>query len=588
MSIEKRPNVVFILTDDQGCGDLGCMGNPWLKTPNIDSFFEDSVRLTDFHVGPTCAPTRSTLMTGHYANSTGVWHTVGGRSLLRENEVTIASAFKESGYKTGIFGKWHLGDNPPYRPHDRGFDEAIVHGGGGISQAPDFWGNDYFDDTYMVNGKYRKFDGYCTDIWFREGIRFIKENKENPFFCYIPTNAPHGPFNIMKEYRSMYKDQLDLDDATKRERFYGMITHLDEQFSFLRQTLKELDIEDNTILIFMTDNGTSCGAHFDDDGNLLNGWNNGLRGCKNSEYDGGHRVPFFVRWPEGGLSGGKDVNELTASIDLMPTLLELCSIEHHLEFHGKSLVPLFGENRKDWNNRTVVTDSQRVTNPIKWRKSAVMSNMWRLINGKELYNIREDRSQQDDISKNNPKIVESLRMEYEKWWDLVKPKFNEEIPIAIGLDSEYIRLSSHDWRGDGDHTVWNQSQIRAGKITNSFWEIDVKESGFYEIELCRWPVEGNGRSIQEGIEGDDIEWNKNDVDETAHDYYTGGKALDIIEASLSVGGQTLSCPVDRNSESVIFNVDLKKGADHLQTFFKVSDDQVLGAYYTYIRKLEIE
>ena len=580
----RQPNVVFVLTDDQGYGDLGCTGNPWLKTPHIDQFYRDSTRFTNFHVGPTCAPTRSTLMTGHYANSTGVWHTIGGRSLLRANEVTIASAFKKGGYKTGLFGKWHLGDNAPYRPQDRGFDEVITHGGGGVSQAPDFWGNDYFDDTYMVNGAYKKFEGYCTDVWFREGMDFIKRNKDKPFFCYIPTNAPHSPYNIMKEYWKPYKDKLDLYDAHFRERFYGMITNLDDNFGLLIKTLQQLALEDNTILIFMTDNGSSCGAHFDDKGKLVDGWNAGLRGTKNSEYDGGHRVPFFMRWPEGGLDSGRDINRLTASIDFMPTLLDLCAINHDLNFHGKSLIPLIKEDC-DWPDRTVVTDSQRLTQPLKWRKSAVMTDQWRLVNGKELYDINKDRAQLNDVSDDYPDTVYKLRDEYERWWDLVNPGFDEEIPIALGLDSHPVRLSSHDWRGDGDHVVWNQSQIRQGRITNSYLEVDVKTAGTYEVKLCRWPVEGNGRKICEGIDGDDIVWNKDGVDKRQHHFYTGGKALNIVEASLSIGGIQCQAEVNDHDWSVTFRINLNKGPDHLQTFFRLADGRELGAYYTYVKKI---
>ncbi len=186
----KQPNVIFILTDDQGYGDLGCTGNPILKTPHIDQFYNESIRLTNFHVGPTCAPTRAGLMTGHYANSTGVWHTIGGRSLLRKEEWTLATALKENGYVTGIFGKWHLGDEYPYRPHDRGFDKSIVHGGGGISQTPDWWGNDYFDDVYSSNGESQEFSGYCTDVFFREAMTFIEENKEQPFFVIFQPTLP--------------------------------------------------------------------------------------------------------------------------------------------------------------------------------------------------------------------------------------------------------------------------------------------------------------------------------------------------------------------------------------------------------------
>ena len=199
----KPPNVVLVMTDDQGYGDFGCYGNPWLKTPAIDSLAASaSFILADFHVDPTCAPTRAALMTGRYSSRTGVWHTVMGRSILRKDEVTMAQVFADSGYRTGIFGKWHLGDNYPYRPQDRGFQEVLIHGGGGVGQTPDYWGNDYFDDTYLHNGKREKFSGYCTDVWFQAAEKFIEQNRDRPFFAYIPTNAAHGPFWSTRNMRS--------------------------------------------------------------------------------------------------------------------------------------------------------------------------------------------------------------------------------------------------------------------------------------------------------------------------------------------------------------------------------------------------
>jgi len=195
-SERKRPNVILVMTDDQGYGDLACLGNSVIKTPNLDRLYAKSIRLTNFHVDPTCTPTRSALMTGHYSSRTGAWSTFMGRSLLRKDEVTMGDVFTAGGYRTGIFGKWHLGDNYPFWPHDRGFGEALIHGGGSIGEAPDYWDNNYFDDTYFNNGKAEKFKGYCTDVWFNEAIKFIEANNDRPFFCYISTNSPHGPLNI--------------------------------------------------------------------------------------------------------------------------------------------------------------------------------------------------------------------------------------------------------------------------------------------------------------------------------------------------------------------------------------------------------
>ena len=329
---QNTPNLVFVITDDQGYGDLGSTGNPVINTPNLDALAQESVQLQNLHVGPTCSPTRAGIMTGHYCNSTGVWHTIGGRSLLRSDEVTMADIFRRNGYKTAMFGKWHLGDNYPFRPHDRGFDEALYHGGGGISQTPDYWGNDYFDDTYFRNGSEQPFDGYCTDVWFQEAMAFIARqtnsqaegDQHRPFFCYLSTNAPHGPFRVPDAYSEVYRRK---GVPGERANFYGMITNIDDNMARLRHHLRVLGLEENTILIFMTDNGSAAGCDLGAGQFVESGYNAGMRGKKGSPYEGGHRVPLFMHWPGGGFTEKHEVHELTANIDLLPTLIDLCDLE---------------------------------------------------------------------------------------------------------------------------------------------------------------------------------------------------------------------------------------------------------------------
>ena len=579
-----KPNVVFVLTDDQGYGDLGCHGNPVIRTPNIDRFYEESVRLNNFHVGPTCAPTRAGLMTGHCANSTGVWHTIGGRSLLRKNEWTLATALKEEGYRTGIFGKWHLGDAYPYRPHDRGFETAIVHGGGGISQTPDYWGNDYFDDTYFVNGEPERFEGYCTDVFFREGLKFIEQSKDRPFFCYIPTNAPHGPLNVEDRYVEPYRETEPED----RARFYGMITNIDENFGILREKLAELGLEDNTILIFMTDNGSASGASLDREGFAVSGYNAGMRGLKGSPYDGGHRVPFFIRWPSGELTIGKEINELTANVDFMPTILELCgiSVPEERTFHGQSVVPLLRGGAESWQERTMVTDSQRLTNPVKWRQSSVMTNRWRLVNGTELYDINADPEQRSDIAADHGEVVEELREEYEKWWETVSEQFDEDIPISLGADpGTETLLTCHDWRNEDCDCPWNQGHIRAGHEANGHWEVEVERDGEYLIELRRWPKEGE-RALAAGIEGDDVPFRRDSIPERNWNMYTGGKALAVTQAKLRIGDCGFETAIGPEDAGAVFEVPLAKGQTHLQTWLMDGEGLEVGAYYVYVRALE--
>ncbi len=568
MSESERPNVVFVITDDQGYGDLGCHGNPIIETPNLDKLHSESVRLTNFHVGPTCAPTRAGIMTGRYCNCTGVWHTIMGRSLLRTNEVTMGDVFSANGYRTGLFGKWHLGDNYPFRPQDRGFEVALYHGGGGVSQTPDYWGNDYFHDTYMRNGKPEAFIGYCTDVWFSQAMRFIEENKDRPFFCYLSTNAPHGPYNVADSYSDPYRGEV----PDYRANFYGMITNIDDNMARLRTKLKELGIEDNTILIFMTDNGTSGGCSLDRGQFVKEGYNAGMRGMKGSEYDGGHRTPLFMHWPAGGFTGGQDVNQLTANIDVLPTLIDLCGIRkpEGVEFHGVSLKPLL-TGQGEWPDRVVVTDSQRVEYPIKWRKSAAMTDRWRLINGVELYDIQADPEQRSDVAEDHPDVVRKLREHYEEWWNIVSATFDDPCPIVIGSENEKIsRITTHDWHGE--QCAWNQGQIRQGLECNGYWIVQVAEPGEYEFELRRWPREED-RAMNEGIPGEISDW------------YHGGRAIDFRKARIRIEDQEQERDVDPEAKGVRFTFSLKAGITRLQTSLTDANGVSMGAYYVYARRL---
>lgn len=586
MTQTKKPNVVFVLTDDQGYGDLACHGNPIIQTPHLDRMHSESVRLTNYHVGPTCAPTRAGLLTGHYANSTGVWHTIGGRSLLRKDEVSMADFFAHGGYATGIFGKWHLGDNYPYRPQDRGFQEVVVHAGGGIGNTADYWGNNYFDDTYWTQEGYKEYKGYCTDIWFNEGLKFIERHKDEPFFCYITTNAPHSPHIVDPKYSNAY---LDSTPHEERAKFYGMVTNIDENFGILRRKLEEWGLAENTILVFMTDNGSAGGVSVDENQLITSGHNCGMRGQKGSEYDGGHRVPFFLHWPAAGLTQGRDVGVITANVDILPTFIELCGLDdwRQHDFDGKSLVPLIEQfdpsGISDWPERALVTDSQRLTNPIKWRKSAVMTNQWRLINGAELYDMTVDPGQVKDIAATHPHVVAELREAYEDWWTKVSRQFDEEIPITIGDESsESVVICSHDWRNENCDCVWNQCQVREGLLYNGYWELEVAQAGTYRFELRRWP-KAEDRGLAEGIPGELFSYGRM----TIEDGYGGGTAIPIKEARIQIGPQEQMQPVSSKDKGAIFSLDLPAGPTHLQTYFDNEHETDLGAYYVYIDRLHL-
>ena len=576
----NQPNVILVITDDQGYGDLGCLGNPLVQTPHLDNFHGESLRLTNYHVGPTCAPTRAGLLTGRYANSTGVWHTIGGRSLLRADEYSIADAFRANGYVTGLFGKWHLGDNFPFRPQDRGFDKVAVHGGGGVGNTPDYWGNCYFNDSYWTGEKHQRFEGYCTDVWFQQGSAFIERHQDQPFFCMISTNAPHSPHLVDPLFSNPY---LESTPNVERANFYGMVTNIDSNFGALRELLEKLHLSDNTILIFTTDNGSAGGLTTDPDHFVVSGFNAGMRGQKGSPYEGGHRVPFFLHWPSAGICKGRDVPELTANIDFMPTIVDLCglNLDSPLNWDGCTLKPLFIDKAIKWPNRVLVTDSQRLVYPVKWRRSAVMTQRWRLVNGQELFDMESDSGQTRNVAEAFPEVVGQLQKEYELWWERVTRDALTEIPITIG-DPAVLNLvvNSHDWRNLDCECVWNQNQVRAGLRYNGYWELHVSASGRYSFELRRWPREEN-RGLSAGIPGKALTLSEMTFDSG----YGGGEAIEIDLARIKVGTQSAETSVRHDAKGVAFEFELENGPLHLQTFLVPRSGAQLGAYYVYISKL---
>lgn len=566
------PNVVLVITDDQGYGDLSFTGNPRLKTPNIDALAKRSVRLTDYHVSPTCSPTRAALLTGHWTNRTGVWHTIMGRSLLRENETTIGRIFADSGYATGMFGKWHLGDNYPFRPEDRGFDEVMRHGGGGVGQTPDYWDNAYFDGAYFHNSKPEPVKGFCTDVFFDYAKRFIKKQNEagKPFFAYIATNAPHGPMHSPVNASRPYADL-----NTNLANFFGMIANIDANVGDLRKFLRDEGLEENTIFIFTTDNGTSSGA---------NVFNAQMRGRKGSEYDGGHRVPFFIHWPAGNLVGGRDVAPITAHVDVVPTLIDLCGLKNPsgVKFDGVSIRPLLENQSTEWPDRILITDSQRVKDPIKWRKSAVMTSKWRLVNGKELYDIKADPGQQKNIAKEHPHVVKRLTAFYDGWWEELTPTFAQDCYLYLGHErANPTTLTSHDWITTGS-TPWNQGHIRnatTGKGNTGFWNVRFVADGEYEIRLRRWPQE-NGSALGAALPPG------KDVPGVTPFRARKGVAFKPVRTVLTIGDDKYEGKVDPESDEHVFVVKRKAGDTRLAARFYNANDDWIGAYYAYVRRLE--
>lgn len=557
----NRPNVILVITDDQGYGDIAAHGNKMIRTPNLDALYRQSVRLTDFHVDPTCSPTRAALMSGRYSTRTGVWHTIMGRSIMAAEEVTIAEMMQAAGYRTGMFGKWHLGDNFPCRPHDQGFDVAFYHGGGGVTQTPDYFGNDYFDDTYFRNGTPEETEGYCTDVWFDEALKFVEDNRERPFFVYLATNAPHGPYLVAEEYSAPYAKQGVVGSMAP---FYGMVTNIDDNMGRLMKKLDEWQLADNTILIFMTDNGTAAGVARGRggqraDGQRWPGFNAGMRGQKGSEYDGGHRVPFYIRWPAGGIGGnGTDVDELTAHIDVLPTLADLCGIASPQDrsLDGKSLVPLLKNQTDDWPARTLLVHSQRIENPQKWRKCAVMTKRWRLVNGNELYDMAADPGQSNNVAADHEAVVEQLKAAYEDWWQSLTPTFERYVRIKLGSPAEDpASLTCHDWHTNDRPVPWNQGHIRSGMLANGFWAVDVTAAGEYEITLRRWPKQ--------------LE-----------------RAIEATEARLKIADVDRQQKIAVSDTSASFRVTLSAGPTRLETWLTRPNGKTCGAYFVEVARLK--
>ncbi|MFD2587354.1 arylsulfatase [Croceitalea marina] len=573
----NRPNVIIIVTDDQGYGDLGYHGNPIIKTPNLDTFASSAFELTNFHVGTTCAPTRAGIMTGRNANRNNAWHTIAGCSILEENEQTIAEVFAQNDYATAMFGKWHLGDNYPFRPHDRGFQNAVYNGGGGVGQTPDYWDNDYFDDTYFRNGVPEKFEGYCTDIWFNEAKKFIqKREDERPFFMYLATNAAHWPFNVPEEYAKKYTSAELTED---QKRFYGMISNIDDNFGELVALLRTEKLFEDTIIIFTTDNGTALGIHYPKDGSQTLGFNGNLRGVKGSHYDGGHKVPFFISWPNGNIKKQSSSDALTAHVDLLPTLAELTSIDFKPKkvLDGSSMAGILeGASPTD---RMLVVDTQRNQWPEKGKNPCVMDGPWRLVNGEELYNTSSDIGQKNDVALQYPERVSKMKEFYDSWWSSVEPEIRySEIPLGNENANEVL-LTIHDMHTQ-DNLPWNQFQIRKAEAKpKGYYSVSVEKTGRYRFHLRRYPQESqmvNSQFVQA-------------IESTPYrDGAPEGKGVKVTGAVIKLNDKTLNVDNLNTTSNVIIEGDFEKGSATLESHFVLEDGSYFPAYYTLVEYMSNE
>jgi arylsulfatase A-like enzyme len=432
--------VILILTDDQGYGDFSCHGNPLLKTPNLDRLHDQGVRFTDFHVSPTCAPTRCALMTGRHEFRSGVTHTILERERMSLKATTLAEVLKSAGYTTGIFGKWHLGDEPDHRPDKRGFDEMFIHGGGGIGQTypgscGDAPGNTYFSPAILHNGKFEKTNGYCTDVFFGQAERWIESVKgKKPFFVYLPTNAPHEPLQVPAEYEKLYAGKVPPNVA----KFFGMIANIDDNVGRLLEKLKQWDLDRDTLVILITDNGGTEGTGV---------WNAGMRGSKCTAWQGGTRAASFWRWP--GVLKPADVTKLTAHLDVLPTLAEIAGAKLPADvaakLDGRSLVPLLSDPAADWPDRCLFTHVGRwpkgKSTDAKFSNCSIRTSRYSLVyDGRggprdwKLFDLSVDPGERNDVSAGHPDVVEKLLSAYDKWWDEILPCLENENAVGPAVN----------------------------------------------------------------------------------------------------------------------------------------------------------
>ena len=444
----KQPNIVIIITDDQGYGDISAHGNPILKTPHLDQLRSESVRFEDFHVSPTCAPTRSCLFSGRHEFKNGVTHTVLERERLSLHSITLAQTLRDAGYATGIFGKWHLGDETEYLPSARGFTEMFIHGAGGIGQSypgscGDAPGNKYFNPAIFHNGKFVKTEGYCTDVFFRQASSWIKSQKDagKPFFAYIPTNAPHSPYIAKPEDAALYEGKVDNKQLAH---FYGMIHNIDQNIGKLLTELKDWGIDRDTIVIFMNDNGTAAGASV---------FNAGMRGNKGSAWLGGTRASSFWRWS--GTWKPAETKALAAHIDVFPTLAQVTGLTlseaAKKQIEGRSLVPLLENSSAPWPDRHLITHQGRWQknadpNQSKYHMTAIRNTRWAMVseNGGtesnwQLFDLTTDYSQKNDVSKEHPEVVKELNTAFDKWWQECLPLMVNEKAIGPKLNPFAVR-----------------------------------------------------------------------------------------------------------------------------------------------------
>jgi arylsulfatase A-like enzyme len=570
---QERPNVILILTDDQAYGDFGCYGNTQVETPTLDKLHGESVRLSNFYVQPVCSPTRACLMTGRYCIRGNVLDTWVGAAMLRPEEVTLAQVLSQyGGYRTGMFGKWHLGDHYPLRPNDRGFQETLTFESGVMGQTGGPFDNHRINPTLLHNGKHEQYEGYCDDIFCDGAMRFIEANRDHPFFVYLPTHAVHLPLEVPDSYAAPYRAKGLSEDVSK---LYGMVADIDHNVGRLLAKVEALGLEQNTVVIFMTDNGMGDPYRY----------NTGLRGVKGQVYEGGIKTPFFFRWP-GRVKGNREIDRIAAHIDIFPTVLDICGvpIPPRLHLDGVSLLPLLQGNESDWPDRMLYFQQSRPDEegwdlPRMYANSAVRGQQYKIVmatpplqndfpipktygapvamSETELYDIEHDPHEEHNIASEHPDIVFEMRRKYEDWFSDVTKGLQSPVRNQVGsIHENPVRLAAQDMRGPhAPEAPWNWAAVHrmANKepAGSGYFELQVVREGLYRVTLSYGPA--------------------------------GAKAIPVIKqgkAFLGIGNVTSEKPIEAGSASVTFEVNLKSGPCRLEAVFtgQRADHQVVSPF----------
>jgi arylsulfatase len=587
--VAQRPNILVFVSDDQGVGEVEALGHPFLKTPNMDRLYREGVRLADFHVTPMCTPTRGALMTGLDPLRNRATFVAGQRMGIDRDLPTIADLFATAGYRTGLFGKWHLGDAFPYRSMDRGFQQTVTFPGAHVGSMSDYWLNDYFDDHYRVNGVPKPFNGYVQDVLCDQTVQFMETSRQagKPFLAVHCTPLPHMPYYATVEKRARFEQMKNLNMNSDQVGHFAMLEQVDEGVGRLLDWLDQSGVSDNTIVVYISDNGGTVGVPF---------YNAGMKGTKMTYWEGGHHVPCFIRWPKGGLTGGVAVNGLTSVTDLLPTLLGLAEVPFRPEqFDGMSLAEnLRTVSPVDPNRSLVIVIGSFNTQPMgKERKEegCVLSGSWRLVGPSlrkesgfdELYNLADDPGQCSNVIHQYPEIEQRLREIYRQWWEKKQPYFDQWERYGVGDPRCPVQELSLQEAADVNRC--HQKDVREGVRNPGVWKLRAARAGTYRFRLRRYPKETN---LPINAAAPEYKAFDHKDDSRCADEFQAGRGLMANRVQFSIGEKLYIAEVPSGAAFVDVEVPLAEGEFDVSgaLFMNPMGKPASAVFYLEIEKLE--